>query len=124
MWTARKFISCHESQANMNSLGSGAHCVVGVQRSYLLLLEVPNRCRSTLSSVVFSIDKEANPSADAEVKFCKISWGVELLICVQCIRCICGLSVLHEMYKLQNYKLDVILLRIARTLYYTRLGID
>ena len=29
-----------------------------------------------------SIDKEANPSAHAEVKFCKISWGAELLICV------------------------------------------
>jgi hypothetical protein len=47
-----------------------------------------------------------------------------LLICVQYIRCICGLSVLHDMYKLQNYKLDVIALRIARKLYYTRLDID
>ena len=57
-----------------------------------------------------SIDKESNPFADAEEKFCKISWGAELLICVQYIWCICGLSVLHEMYKLQNYKLDLIVL--------------
>jgi len=33
-------------KANMNSLGSGEHYVVGIQPSDLLLLEVPNRRRT------------------------------------------------------------------------------
>jgi hypothetical protein len=42
-----------ESSARvMKAKQIGILYVVGVQHSYLLLLEVPNRCRSTLSYVV------------------------------------------------------------------------